>query len=157
MATAQHEYRQAHRRVVDAKGPANLKPCAFCGTFAEEWAYDHHDPREVYREGHLWSDSTAHYIPLCKRDHRAYDRAFRQHGKAVLPAVIDALTEAGRNRYPAETRQHVKASCANSLRIWDAATPPKKFPAVPSEVKKATMATLVTAYAKAATGRQADE
>jgi hypothetical protein len=152
VATAQHEYRQAHRRVVDVKGPANLKPCAFCGAFAKEWAYDHQDPRETFRDGYLWSDSTAHYMPLCKRDHRAYDRAFRQHGKAVLPAVIDALTEAGRDRYPDETRQHVEASCDNALRIWDAATPPKEYLAVPPEAKKATTALLSAAYEKAAKG-----
>ncbi|MEV7234264.1 hypothetical protein AB0N06_09805 [Streptomyces sp. NPDC051020] len=117
MTSALSEYKAAHRRVVDAKGPANHKPCEFCGTVAAEWSYNHLDPAEIYRDGYLWSESTAYYMPLCKRDHRAYDRAFRQHGKAVLPAVSDALTEAGQARYDEEHRQAVKAMTFDRWRV----------------------------------------
>ncbi|WP_030677848.1 hypothetical protein [Streptomyces rimosus] len=121
MPTAEYEYKAAHKRVVTAKGPASHKACAFCGTFAAEWAYNHQDPAEVYRDGYLWSESTAYYLPLCKRDHRAYDRAFRQHGKAVLPAVADTLTEAGQQRYDEEHRQAVAASTFHSWRVRETA------------------------------------
>ncbi|MEV0480068.1 hypothetical protein AB0I69_05515 [Streptomyces sp. NPDC050508] len=117
MPTAESEYKAAHKRVVEAKGPASHKPCQFCGTFAAEWSYTHQDPAEIYRDGYLWSESTAYYMPLCKRDHRAYDRAFRQHGKAVLSAVVDALTEAGRQRYDEEHRQAVKAMTLDWWRV----------------------------------------
>lgn len=105
MATARSEYQQAHAYVVDAHGPASHSPCKFCGAFAAEWAYDHADPNEIYRDGYLWSENTAHYIPLCRRDHRAFDRAFRKYGKEHLPAVIAALTEAGEARYPEGQRE----------------------------------------------------
>ena len=117
MPTAESEYKAAHKRVVEAKGPASHKPCQFCGTFAAEWSYNHHDTAEIYRDGYLWSESTAYYMPLCKRDHRAYDRAFRQHGKPVLDAVADALTEAGRQRYDEEHRQAVKAMTLDWWRV----------------------------------------
>ncbi|MFD5207745.1 hypothetical protein ACFWNF_12575 [Streptomyces anulatus] len=117
MPTAEYEYKAAHKRVVEVKGPASHKPCDFCGTFAAEWSYNHQDPNEVYRDGYLWSESTAHYMPLCKRDHWAYDRAFRQHGKPVLAAVADALTQAGHQRYDDEHRQAVKALAFDRWRV----------------------------------------
>ncbi|MEU1510905.1 hypothetical protein ABZ490_01920 [Streptomyces sp. NPDC005811] len=121
MPKAISEYNAAHRRVVEVKGPASHKPCSFCGTRAAEWAYNHQDPAEIYRDGYLWSESTAYYLPLCKRDHRAYDRAFRQHGKAVLSAVADALTEAGQQRYDEEHRQAVQESTFHSWRVRETA------------------------------------
>jgi hypothetical protein len=121
MPTAESEYKAAHKRVVEVKGPASHKPCQFCGTFAAEWSYNHQDPAEVYRDGYLWSESTAYYMPLCKRDHRAYDRAFRQHGKPVLAAVADALTEAGQQRYDEEHREAVTASTFHSWRVRETA------------------------------------
>ncbi|MFZ3595447.1 hypothetical protein [Streptomyces sp. BH104] len=89
MTTALSEYRLAHRCVIEVKGPANHKP--FCGAFAAEWAYDHMDPCETFRDGYLWSDNTAHYFPLCQKHHRAYDRAFRTHGREALPALAETL------------------------------------------------------------------
>ncbi|MFE4417690.1 hypothetical protein [Streptomyces sp. NPDC056817] len=120
MTSALSEYKRAHRSVVDAKGPADHKPCEFCGAFAADWAYNHQDPAEIFRDGYLWSENTAYYMPLCKRDHRAYDRAFRQHGKTVLSAVADALREAGQDRYE-ENRQTVEAVAYNRWRVRETA------------------------------------
>ncbi|MFG2812365.1 hypothetical protein [Streptomyces sp. NPDC048410] len=114
--SARSQYVSAHRWVLIAKGPAKHKPCAFCGTFAHEWAYNHLDPAEVYRDGYLWSEDTAYYIALCKRDHLAYDRAFRKHGKAALPAVTDALRDAGRDRYDDAHRAFVDEQNHDSWR-----------------------------------------
>ncbi|MFC8998187.1 hypothetical protein ACFT7U_21070 [Streptomyces rochei] len=120
MASAEYEYKAAHKRVVQLKGPARHKPCEFCGTFAAEWAYDHLDPAETYRDGYLWSESTAHYMPLCNRDHRAYDRAFRQYGKTALPAVSEALRQAARDHYE-ERRRIVEAAADASWRARESA------------------------------------
>lgn len=157
MATAQQEYREAHRRVVDVKGPASHKPCAFCGIFAAEWAYDHQDPREIFCDGYLWSVNTAHYMPLCKRDHRAYDRAFRQKGKGALSAVREALTAAGMDQHPEEVRRSVELTCHTAWRARESAfrdglIKDRTVRAVPLHVQKATLALMRTAYANGPSG-----
>lgn len=80
MPAALSEYRRAHSLVAEVKGPARHKPCDFCGKFADDWAYNHADPREIYRDGYLWSENTSYYFPLCRKHHRAYDRTFRTKG-----------------------------------------------------------------------------
>lgn len=125
MTTAQGAYATAHRRVTAIKGPVSHKPCEFCGNFAEDWAYDHQDPEEIYRDGYLWSESTAHYMPLCKRDHRAYDQAFRKHGKGPLPAVAEALRESARDHYE-ERRAVVEAAADASWRARESALAGRK-------------------------------
>lgn len=109
MATALSEYRQAHRWVVEVKGPANHKPCDFCGNFADEWAYDHMDPREIHRDGYLWSENTPHYFPLCRKHHRAYDKAFRTYGREALPAI--AATMKSENQRTPEDLAAIRALC----------------------------------------------
>ncbi|WP_143074791.1 hypothetical protein [Streptomyces mangrovisoli] len=148
MATARAEYDTAHRHVVAAKGPASHKPCAFCGTFAADWCYSHLDPAEIYRDGYLWSDSTAHYMPLCKKHHQDYDRAFRQHGKAALPVFAESLREACQATYE-ERRQVVEARSENLWRVRERVLAEKRehgIDTVPREVIHATHDLLVRAY-----------
>jgi hypothetical protein len=149
MPTARSEYRAAHNRAVRVKGPASHKPCEFCGTFAADWAYNHLDPAEIYRDGFLWSDSTAYYIPLCVRDHRAYDQAFRKHGKASLPAVAEALRESARDHYE-ERRQIVEAAADASWRARELALPHqvrRGYDKPSADTLRATQALLSSAYA----------
>ncbi|MET8181965.1 hypothetical protein [Streptomyces sp. NPDC005336] len=154
MAKAYSEYKAAHRRVVLVKGPAKHKACAFCGTFAAEWAYNHLDPEEIYRDGYLWSENTEFYTPLCTRDHRAYDRAFRQHGKAVLPAVADALREAGRDRYADEVRDFVNSQNHKAWQTRETTLGDQrvKSPEVPAEQVRETDARISAAYASSYEG-----
>ncbi|MFC8173088.1 hypothetical protein [Streptomyces sp. NPDC057325] len=159
MPTAVSEYKAAHARVVEDRGPASHKACAFCGTFADEWAYNHQDPAEIYRDGRLWSESTAYYMPLCKRDHRAYDRAFRQHGKAVLSSVADTLTEAGQQRYDEEHRQAVKDANFKSWRARERALATRKDrrPRTDPAAVKAIQTLLSRAYSHGPSGVTAEE
>ncbi|MFJ9160034.1 hypothetical protein ACIRPS_24905 [Streptomyces griseoviridis] len=159
MPTARSEYKAAHNRVVKVKGPANHKPCEFCGTFAADWAYDHLDPAEVYRDGFLWSDSTAYYIPLCVRDHRAYDRAFRNHGKTALPAVAEALREAAQDHYE-ERRKIVEAATETAWHVRERAlsgTSARGCNKPSLEAVSATEGLLSRAYAHGPSGMSPDE
>lgn len=158
MPTARSEYKAAHKRVVEAKGPASHRPCEFCGNFATDYAYDHQDPAEIFRDGYLWSESTAHYLPLCVRDHRAYDRAFRKHGKSALPAVAEALREAARDHYE-ERRKVVETAAEASWRARESALAGRKERRSAAEVAavKATQELMSCAYAHGPSGISPEE
>lgn len=67
-------YSGIHMRVRSLRGPATRHSCRHCGGGAEQWAYDHGDPR-AHRdgEGRLYSTDAIHYIPLCVPCHRRLD------------------------------------------------------------------------------------
>lgn len=158
MTTARSEYKAAHRRVVEVKGPAGHHPCDFCGKFATDYSYDHLDPAETYREGFLWSDSTAHYRPLCVRCHRAYDRAFRRHGKSGLPAVAEALREAARDHYE-ERRKVVESAAESAWRARESVLAGRKKRRSTAEVAatKATQELMSRTYAHGPSGISPEE
>lgn len=72
-------YRGAHDRLFHARGKASGYPCDHCGEPANDWAYDHADAQPLVgytQHGSLvkYSGDPAHYIPLCRPCHRAFDR-----------------------------------------------------------------------------------
>lgn len=67
-------YTGIHMRVRSLHGPATRHRCRHCGGHAEEWAYDHGDPKERRSEaGFPYSTDSSHYIPLCIPCHRKFD------------------------------------------------------------------------------------
>lgn len=110
--TPESRYKRIHADVRSVKGDAGTKPCEWCGRPADEWAYDHRDPNEVFAGGYLFSETTtAHYFPLCRRDHRAFDAAFRRHGRARLDVVAAELKAEARKRYSDETKAAYARLC----------------------------------------------
>lgn len=71
-------YAAVHARIRAARGPASTYRCEHCEHPAAEWAYDHRDPDQRYDEklGYFspFSLKLHHYVPLCKRCHRRFDR-----------------------------------------------------------------------------------
>ncbi len=68
-------YRQAHFRVIDARGPATEHECRRCGGQAQQWAYDHLDIDEKFNAaGEVYSTDPDHYIPMCRSCHVLFDR-----------------------------------------------------------------------------------
>lgn len=68
----------AHRRVYDSRGKASQYACVGCGGDAQEWAYDHRDPDEVYDPDYYgrkvtYSLKPEHYQPMCIPCHADYD------------------------------------------------------------------------------------
>lgn len=70
-------YTGAHYRVTAARGLPGQHACAHCSEVAQEWAYDHEDPDERRnvdsRDDDPFSLDVMHYLPLCKKCHRAFD------------------------------------------------------------------------------------
>lgn len=91
-------YGGAHSRVKRARGPARAFACA-CGARAEHWAYDHLDPRElVYQRSAQsrrlpYSLNPVHYIPMCRKCHKAFDGRDRQEERRREFAARDAEGE----------------------------------------------------------------
>ena len=76
-------YYSAHTRVRDKRGSASEQKCLFCGGQAEDWAYNHQEADEqlvgkvkVRNKEYMcyYSTNPYDYIPLCKKDHREFDR-----------------------------------------------------------------------------------
>lgn len=65
-------YRSAHRRVEYRRGRAIEHLCRDCGKQADDWSYDHTDPRQRF-DGLWYSPDPEHYSPRCKPCHRAFD------------------------------------------------------------------------------------
>jgi hypothetical protein len=76
-------YKAAHQRPVLVWGPARNHACAECGDGANEWAYNHRDPKEraesvydrrrgVFREI-LFSEHHSFYQPMCTSCHIKFD------------------------------------------------------------------------------------
>ena len=78
LTAAPPTYSGAHKRVRYVKGPASDHDCVSCGSHALDWAYDHTDPDElVGSNGRTmcgYSTDPGHYVPMCRRCHRAFDR-----------------------------------------------------------------------------------
>jgi hypothetical protein len=103
-------YGAMHYRVKKSKGPAKNYPCDHCGGPAEHWAYDNDDPFEIRQfssEGWgndcAYSTEVEHYIPLCAKDHSAFDRD-RRGGDADR----SALRRRKRASQQAEYRRRVR-------------------------------------------------
>jgi hypothetical protein len=77
-------YAAAHVRVRTARGSASAHACHHCARPAKDWAYDHGDPDEKWgRHGNCvmrYSTDPDHYIPLCRKCHKAFDDASRALG-----------------------------------------------------------------------------
>jgi hypothetical protein len=73
-------YKTVHRRVLNDRGPARGHQCFICNDrVAAQWAYDHSDPGEKLDTARQlkFSIDPEHYIPLCIRCHKAFDREMR--------------------------------------------------------------------------------
>lgn len=69
-----------HLKVARERGPASEQRCEHCEETADDWAYDHSDPEELYRPeyGSPYSLDTARYLPLCRTCHIKFDDSSRQ-------------------------------------------------------------------------------
>lgn len=86
-------YETAHSRVYRRKGSASRYVCHGCGEVpAAHWAYDNNDPDALTtnRRGSLmrYSLDPIHYLPMCVRCHKAFDRRM-----AKLEAAVISLTD----------------------------------------------------------------
>lgn len=76
-------YSGAHLRVKTDRGDASNYPCDVCGSPAQQWAYDHLDPHELFDpragrgKGRTYSAKSEHYRPMCARCHVSYDLEHR--------------------------------------------------------------------------------
>ncbi|WP_314250628.1 hypothetical protein [Streptomyces sp. DSM 40907] len=102
--SARSEYQTWHRLVTEAHGKAIHNACAWCGCDAAEWAYDWRDPKQREEDGYVWSENTAHYIPLCRIDHRTFDAAYRRVGLSGLAAEVARLKPLAWDRETDEKR-----------------------------------------------------
>ncbi|MEV0139350.1 hypothetical protein [Streptomyces globisporus] len=93
------------------RGKASVNPCAWCGGFADEWAYDHSDENQKGSAGSEWSENPDHYIPLCIVDHRAFDSAYRRFGRDSLEAAIAPLREIAARRYDDGQKDFIAEQC----------------------------------------------
>ena len=67
-------YIGAHDRIKRTLGPARLHSCTLCGVPAQDWAYDHTDPKPVDAgKGRVFSEDMARYMPLCRPCHKNFD------------------------------------------------------------------------------------
>jgi hypothetical protein len=66
-------YFGAHMRVRTIRGSASRYICT-CGLPAEDWAYDHQDPNAKTDIVGTYSTNPDHYVPLCRKCHRQFDR-----------------------------------------------------------------------------------
>ncbi len=76
-------YNGIHTHLRQQFGPASLHTCAFCGEDADDWAFVEDWCDAVQYETKLdykgkeyelaYSSDPAHYITLCRQDHRSYD------------------------------------------------------------------------------------
>ncbi|MFC9285342.1 hypothetical protein [Streptomyces sp. NPDC057052] len=105
------KYRQAHINISRVRGKASVNPCAWCGGFADEWAYDHADEKQQGSAGFQWSENPDHYIPLCIVDHRAFDSAYRRFGQDGLEAAIAPLREVAGKRYDDDQKAFIAEQC----------------------------------------------
>lgn len=71
-------YRNAHNAVCALRGPAAIHQCSWCWGDAEQWAYSNSDRNEQTDGRRRWSTDPAHYRPMCRRCHRAFDRLHRE-------------------------------------------------------------------------------
>lgn len=68
-------YAGAHDRVRRAHGTPSRHRCEWCGSQADDWAYDHADPDErISNEGWPFSLNVGHYQPMCRPCHVTMDR-----------------------------------------------------------------------------------
>lgn len=69
-------YNTVHRRIRKQRGSASGYECSTCFSEALDWAYDHRDPREMRDDatGMPYSTDPAHYVPMCRKCHIAFDR-----------------------------------------------------------------------------------
>ncbi|MEU2669937.1 hypothetical protein ABZ622_13895 [Streptomyces sp. NPDC007164] len=105
------QYRAAHLRVEDEYGKANVNTCAWCGGFADHWAYDWTDRDQHEADGRTWSDDPERYMPLCIRDHAEFDKAYRRVGLSGLEAEIAPLRAEAGKRYDEEQRRFIERVC----------------------------------------------
>lgn len=74
-------YSGAHMRVRSERGPASQFQCVRCDRGAQEWAYDHSDPRALVETRGVtdltYSEDPAHYLPMCKSCHKRFDLEVR--------------------------------------------------------------------------------
>lgn len=86
-----YTYEAVHKRLRETRGPASAHPCTICGKPAQQWAYDHRDPRPrttlmtdrtvVHKHAVIdgqhateYSVQLHHYEPLCIACHTRLDR-----------------------------------------------------------------------------------
>ncbi|MGW4019931.1 hypothetical protein [Streptomyces sp. NPDC005009] len=103
--SAQYEYARVHRDVVMCHGKATVNACEWCGGTATDWCYTWQDAKQREADGLVWSDSTVYYIPLCRRDHRLFDGAYRRVGLAGLEAEVERLKPLAWARLTDERRE----------------------------------------------------
>lgn len=72
-------YASAHKRVRRLRGAASDRECVHCDKQAEQWAYDHKDPEQIWgdtgdgRRMAFYSRDPTHYQPMCRPCHWAFD------------------------------------------------------------------------------------
>ncbi|MFJ4435712.1 hypothetical protein [Streptomyces sp. NPDC088923] len=90
-------YVEAHRIVRMERGKASARPCwRDCGKQGAEWAYGHLDSNESRDEkgrhaGIHYSTDPMHYVPLCLKCHRRFDRETTTRLR-VNPAAKESST-----------------------------------------------------------------
>lgn len=94
---ARHAYIAAHAAVKRRRGAAKYHACCWCGLTASDWSYTWDCPDEQSSRKLVWSNDPARYRALCRRCHRAYDRAHK-----LGPAEVTRRREEARTRYSAE-------------------------------------------------------
>lgn len=92
------EYHRNHVRVNTTRGSAKIQKCELCGSDAAEWSQIHNT------DG---TDPQAHYRPLCRPCHSAYDYDVK------VPKMIKAITGQKRS---AESRAKMSESAKNRRR-----------------------------------------
>lgn len=92
-AGAAIKYGAAHERVRNVRGRVRQYPCVRgCGKAAQQWAYDHQDPEELWSEHHgvPYSQHPHHYLAMCIPCHKRFDLDYLEatRGYMMRPPVV---------------------------------------------------------------------
>ena len=89
--------------------------CVRCERPAQEWAYDHADPRELISDrGRPYSADPRHYFPMCRSCHRSMDAA---RGPRPAARRMKSCASCGRLFWNAShKRKTCSPACETALR-----------------------------------------
>lgn len=80
-------YGGAHMRVRKSRGSAKQYPCVRgCGKQAQQWAYDHQDPDELWSDYHgvPYSQHPHHYLAMCIPCHKRFDLDYLETSRGYM-------------------------------------------------------------------------
>jgi hypothetical protein len=89
-------YRDTHKRLREARGPASGHTCACCGVMARHWSYDRQAPDERWCHIGPYSADLDHYQPVCASCHVHRDPPRTESQKLAVQQSLRPAVQARR-------------------------------------------------------------